>query len=94
MGQEVADYQPIITSHDGYSSFLLVVDAFTRASFCLFLTKSKSPPVDTITMSLENMVSPTPAIASSAPIKATNLLVWKLSGKCPKRTTILLKQQG
>ena len=29
MGQEAADYQPIITSHDGYSSYLLVVDAHT-----------------------------------------------------------------
>ena len=31
MGQEAADYQPIITSHEGYSNYLLVVDAFTRA---------------------------------------------------------------
>ena len=51
MRQEAADYHPIITSHDGYSSYLLVVDAFTRASF-VFLTKSKTPPIDTITMFL------------------------------------------
>ena len=51
MGQEAADYQPIITNHDGYSSYLLVVDAFTRASFA-FLTKFKSLLIDTITMFL------------------------------------------
>ena len=39
-GQEPTDYQSIIISRDGYSSYLLVVDAFTRAFF-VFLTKSK-----------------------------------------------------
>ena len=38
-GTEPTDYQPIITSYDGYSSYLLVVDVFTRAYF-VFLTKS------------------------------------------------------
>ena len=52
VGQEAADYQPIITSHDGYSSYLLVVDAFTSASF-VFLAKSKSPPIETIAMFLD-----------------------------------------
>ena len=51
IGQEAADYQPIITSHDGYSSYLLVVDAFTRASF-VFMTKCKPPSIATITMFL------------------------------------------
>ena len=42
-GIEPTGYQPIITSHDGYSSYLLMVDAFTRASF-VFLTKSGNNP--------------------------------------------------
>ena len=31
IGEEPADCQPTITSHDSYLSYLLVVDAFTRA---------------------------------------------------------------
>ena len=97
MKQEAADYQPIITSDDVCSSYLLVVDAFTRASF-VFLTKSKSSPIDTITMFLDKYdITDTNDrfYASSAPIKAESLLVRKHSGKWPKSTTILLflKQQ-
>ena len=50
--EAATDYRLIITNHDGYSIYLLIVDAFTRATF-VFFTKSKSPPIQTITMFLD-----------------------------------------
>jgi transposase InsO family protein len=35
----------IVESHDGYNSYLLIVDAKTRCTW-IFLTASKAPPVD------------------------------------------------
>ena len=51
-GEETPDYQPIVTSHDGFSSYLLIVDAFTRASW-VFLTRTKNPPIETLKMFLK-----------------------------------------
>ena len=36
-GEAATDYRPIITSHDDYSSYLLIVDAFTRATFVFLI---------------------------------------------------------
>lgn len=42
----------LVTSKDGYNSYLLIVDAFTRYSW-VFLTSTKHPPIQTIKTFLE-----------------------------------------
>ena len=37
-----------VRSHDGYNSYLLLVDYYTRYTW-VFLTKNKSPPINTVT---------------------------------------------
>jgi hypothetical protein len=40
-----ADAKCIVESHDGYNSYLLIVDAKTQYTW-IFLTASKAPPID------------------------------------------------
>ena len=44
-------HHPIKTSHDGYSSYLLITDAATRHTW-VFLTKTKEPPIQTLDLFL------------------------------------------
>ncbi len=41
----------VVDSYDGYSSYLLIVDDESSMS-CIFLTKSKSPPLDIVRLFL------------------------------------------
>ena len=52
------DYAPtrkkprIVSSHDGYNAYLLIVDAATRYTWC-FLCTSKDPPIDILKLFLD-----------------------------------------
>ena len=45
-------HHPIKTSHDGYSSYLLITDAASRFTW-IFLTKTKEPPIITLNTFME-----------------------------------------
>ena len=54
-----SNHQPLLISHNGYSSYLLVVDVAT-CFIWIFLTKSKEPPFTTLQLFLKKHKRETP----------------------------------